>query len=149
MRPDTEQETRPHSRTGIRSQRVPEQAFNCSYPAVAESVRRVRNASVEFARRAGATEQVEEAIRLAASEAAANVVEHAYPQAQGQIDVTAEADDDSVWLIVADDGTGLTFGNRRPGLGLGFIWMAWFSDGMTLASSPAGGLEVTLRFGLN
>jgi anti-sigma regulatory factor (Ser/Thr protein kinase) len=123
--------------------------FSCSYPAIPESVRRVRNATVEFARRAGANEQIAEAIRLAASEAAANVVEHAYPEAGGQIELTAEFDGEALWLVFADGGVGLAFGNSEPGLGLGFIWMAWFSDGMALGSSQAGGLEVTLRFNLN
>jgi anti-sigma regulatory factor (Ser/Thr protein kinase) len=115
---------------------------------VPESVRRVRNAVVEFAETAGASDETVEAVRLTASEAAANVVEHAYGPTPGPIDVTAELDADAIWIIIADQGRGLGFGNSEPGLGLGFIWMAWFSDGLTLAASQAGGLEVTLRFSL-
>jgi len=128
---------------------VPDHVYISSYPAVAESVVEVRNALVGFAAVAGATERTKEAIRLTASEAAANVVEHAYPNADGLIDVTAELlDADAIRVVIADDGRGLAFGNKSPGLGLGLIWMAWFSDGMTLASSQTGGLEVALRFSL-
>jgi anti-sigma regulatory factor (Ser/Thr protein kinase) len=145
----TQEMHRPESRLGSQMRRAPDRVFRSSYPAVAESVRAARNAAAEFARRAGATQQTEEAIRLSASEAAANVVEHAYGDAQGQngeIEMTIELYADAFWLVVRDDGRGLSFGNRRPGLGHGFVWMAWFSDGMSLSASPTGGLEVTLRF---
>jgi anti-sigma regulatory factor (Ser/Thr protein kinase) len=126
--------------------RAPDRVDISSYPAVPRSVRQVRKAVVEFAGMAGASENTKEAMRLTASEAAANVVEHAYAHPGGQIDVTAELDADAIWIVISDHGGGLAFGNNRPGLGLGFIWMAWFSDTMTLASSQTGGLEVTLGF---
>jgi anti-sigma regulatory factor (Ser/Thr protein kinase) len=114
-------------------------------------VREVRNAAVEFAEAAGATDETVEAVRLTCSEAAANVVEHAYiatPATPGDIAVTAELDADAIWIVVADQGCGMAFGNSEPGLGLGIVWMAWFSDGLTLRASEGGGLEVTLRFSL-
>jgi anti-sigma regulatory factor (Ser/Thr protein kinase) len=129
--------------------RTSDRVYISSYPAVPESVGELRNAVVGFAAVAGATERAKEAIRLTSSEAAANVVEHAYPNGDGRIDLTAELlDADAIRIVIADDGGGLVWGNRSPGLGLGLIWMAWFSDGMTLSSSQTGGLEVILRFSL-
>src|SRR5437870_3173935 len=77
-----------------------------SYPAVPESVRLVRAAVVDVAESAGATSETVEAVRLASSEAAANVVVHAYDGEPGHIDVTAELDalGDGMWIVVADGG---------------------------------------------
>jgi anti-sigma regulatory factor (Ser/Thr protein kinase) len=150
MSPDLKQDPQ-RTRRPLASSRgqAPDRVYVSAYAAVPESVREVRNAVVEFAAVAGANERTQEAIRLTASEAAANVVEHAYSDADGRIDVTAESlDADAIWVAIADNGVGLRFGNTSPGLGLGFIWMAWFSDGMTLTSSQTGGLEVILRFSL-
>ena len=119
-----------------------------SFPAVPESVRLVRNALVDVAESAGATSETVEAVRVASSEAATNVVVHAYDGDPGDIDVTAgvNAPEDGMWVVVADGGHGLDFGTQSPGLGLGFVWMAWFSEGLALGPSRAGGLEVRLRF---
>jgi anti-sigma regulatory factor (Ser/Thr protein kinase) len=128
--------------------RAPDTSGIWSYAAVPESVREVRNAAVEFAQAAGAGDDTVEAVRLTCSEAAANVVEHAYGATPGDIALTAELDADAIWIVVADHGCGMAFGNSEPGLGLGILWMAWFSDGLTLRASETGGLEVTLRFSL-
>jgi serine/threonine-protein kinase RsbW len=112
-------------------------------------VRSVREDVTGFARQAGAPDQVVDAIRQASSEAAANAVEHAYEGERGQIEVRAERDDTTIQLVLSDRGRGLAFGNKQPGRGLGFIWMLWFTDSMTLGSSESGGLEVTMLFSLN
>src|SRR5436190_2836760 len=120
-----------------------------SYAAVPESLRRVRNDIADFAREAGAPDRVVEAVRQACSEAAANAVEHAYEGEPGRILVRAELEGAAIQLVVSDRGRGLAFGNRRPGRGLGFIWMLWLGDSMTLDSSETGGLQVTMLFSLN
>ena len=117
--------------------------------AVPESLRRVRNDISDFAREAGAPNRAVEAIRQASSEAAANVVEHAYDSEPGRINVRAELERAAIQVVVSDRGRGLAFGNSRPSLGLGFIWMLWFSDSMTLGASEPGGLEVKMLFSLN
>ena len=117
--------------------------------AVPESVRRVRNDIADFAREAGAPDRAVDAIRQASSEAAANVVEHAYEGEPGRIDVRAELEETAIQVVVSDGGRGLAFGNNRLSPGLGFIWMLWFSDSMTLGSSEPGGLEVKMLFSLN
>jgi anti-sigma regulatory factor (Ser/Thr protein kinase) len=128
---------------------APEAGARWSYPAVAKSVRRVRNDLVDFAEAVGVADPTVEAIRLTSSEAAANVVEHAYNGKPGLIEVCAGLDWEAIWVNIADGGRGLAFGNRGAERGLGLVWMAWFSDSLTLVPSEAGGLEVRLRFGLN
>jgi serine/threonine-protein kinase RsbW len=130
-------------------QRAPDRTAAWSYTAVPESLRRVRNDIAGFARQAGAPDRVVEAIRQASSEAAANAVEHAYQGEPGRIDIRAELEGAALQVVVSDRGRGLAFGNRRPSPGLGFIWMLWFSDNMTLDSSETGGLEVRMQFSLN
>jgi serine/threonine-protein kinase RsbW len=112
-----------------------------SFPAVPESVRLVRGALVDVAESAGATSETVEAVRVASSEAATNVVVHAYDGGPGEIDLTAglNAPADGMWVVVADGGRGLDFGTQSPGLELGFVWMAWFSEGLALGPSRAGG----------
>src|SRR5256885_6920834 len=60
-----------------------ERSMSVSFPAVTASVRKVRHALVTFARAAGATTDKIEAIRVVASEAATNVVAHAYDGVPG------------------------------------------------------------------
>jgi anti-sigma regulatory factor (Ser/Thr protein kinase) len=117
--------------------------------AVPESLYRVRNDITDFARQAGAPDRAVEAIRQASSEAAANVVEHAYDGEQGPIDIRVQLEETAIQVVVSDRGRGLAFGNNRPSPGLGFIWMLWFSDSMTLGCSEPGGLEVKMVFSLN
>jgi anti-sigma regulatory factor (Ser/Thr protein kinase) len=132
----------------LAQERAPDAARVWSYPAKPPSVRDVRNALVDFASAAGASDQTLEAVRLTCSEAAANAVEHAYDADAGMIDVTAELDGERIYIVIADQGRGLNVGSSNRGLGIGFIWMAWFSDGLSLGSSAAGGLEVALSFRL-
>jgi anti-sigma regulatory factor (Ser/Thr protein kinase) len=120
-----------------------------SYLAVPASLPRVRGDVTDFAEAIGTSKRTLEGVRLASTEAAANIVEHAYDGAPGPIDVAASLDVDTMTLVISDHGHGLAFGNEKPGLGLGFIWMAWFSDSLSLVASPAGGLEVRMGFALN
>jgi anti-sigma regulatory factor (Ser/Thr protein kinase) len=119
-----------------------------SYPATPRSIARARNMLVAFAAEAGATPEQQECVRLVVSEAVTNAVQHAYGAGPGQIHVTAALVSDELWILIADDGPGLRPEVASPGLGLGLAWMAKFSDGMTLQTSPSGGVEVRLRFDL-
>lgn len=126
-----------------------DRSVNRSYPAVAESVSRVRKALTAFAAEVGVAGERLENIRLVVSEAASNAVLHAYEQGKGEIHVTAAAVPGELWILIADDGSGLRAeGSDNRGLGLGLGWMAQFSDGFTLLTRASGGLEVRLRFEL-
>jgi stage II sporulation protein AB (anti-sigma F factor) len=124
-------------------------SLNERYPAVAESVPRARKELSTFAMAAGVTEEQLEGIRLVVSEAVSNVVLHAYEGEQGEIQVTAAVVPGELWILIADEGTGLRAErSENRGLGLGLGWMAQFSDGLTLLTRSSGGLEVRLRFDL-
>jgi anti-sigma regulatory factor (Ser/Thr protein kinase) len=83
--------------------------FQDRYPAVPESVSAVRTALERFARRYRLPPDTIDAVTLAASEAATNVVLHAYrdANAQGEIEVAAALAADELWVIVTDAGSGL------------------------------------------
>src|SRR5207244_698084 len=73
---------------------------------------------------------------------------HAYDGDPGDVHLTAAVVSGELWILIADDGRGLSPRRESPGLGLGLAWMAKFSDGLTLMSRASGGLEVRLRFDL-
>ncbi len=119
-----------------------------SYPASADSIARARFALSAFAADAGATREQQEDVALVVSEAVTNAVQHAYDGRPGAVHVTAAVVPGELWILVADDGRGLHAESDNPGLGLGVVWMAQFSDGLTLLTRSCGGVEVRLRFNL-
>lgn len=87
-------------------------------------------------------------IRLAASEALTNVILHAYPDVPGEIHVAAAVIDGELWILVADDGGGLSSGSDRSGLGLGLTLIAQASDELSIVKRSNGGTELRMRFRL-
>jgi anti-sigma regulatory factor (Ser/Thr protein kinase) len=124
--------------------------FQSSYPAVPESVAAVRIALQRYAKRIGIPRATVEAVSLAASEAATNVVVHAYREADapGNIEVAAALAAEELWVIVTDAGAGLRPRPDSPGLGLGLAIIAQIADGVDLVKPSAGGLELRMRFAL-
>jgi anti-sigma regulatory factor (Ser/Thr protein kinase) len=122
--------------------------LSASYAARPESVAAARAAVVEFAASNGASPAKLEAVALAVSEAATNVVVHAYRDAAepGAIEVAAATAGGELLVIVADDGSGLR--PRRDSKGHGFGLIAHVSDGVDLVHRAAGGLELRMRFAL-
>jgi anti-sigma regulatory factor (Ser/Thr protein kinase) len=122
-----------------------------SYPAVAQSVPRAREALAAFAAEGGATREEIDAVRLAASEALTNVVAHAYRDrgARGRIHLTVALTDGELWVIIGDDGCGLHADRDSHGLGAGLALIAQSSDGFALVKRAAGGTEVRMRFDLS
>jgi len=119
-----------------------------TFPAVPQSVGAVRSALVAFAHGHGIAERIVDAVALAASEAATNVVLHAYAAAgaEGSIEVTAALAGTELWVIVTDAGSGLQPHRESPGLGLGLAIIARVADGVDLIELASGGLEVRMRF---
>jgi anti-sigma regulatory factor (Ser/Thr protein kinase) len=101
-----------------------------------------------FALQEGATAGQLERIRLAVSEAATNVVRHAYRGALGSLYVTATALNDELWLLIADDGCGHHSPPAQPGLGWGLALIAHTSDEFVLTERSSGGTEARMRFSL-
>jgi serine/threonine-protein kinase RsbW len=92
------------------------------------------------------------AVALAASEAITNAVVHAYrhresPHADDRVHVRVTADADGVWIIVADDGVGMSPRDDSPGLGLGLNVIAKVTDQLLIVQGDTG-TRVHMRFSL-
>jgi anti-sigma regulatory factor (Ser/Thr protein kinase) len=124
------------------------QSVSESYAAVPASLTRARRAVTALALDAGATAEQFEAIRLAASEALTNVIVHAYGDRPGEIHVTAALAGSEFWLLVADDGDGLSQRGGKSGLGLGLTLIAQACDELTIVKRSSGGTELRMRFRL-
>jgi anti-sigma regulatory factor (Ser/Thr protein kinase) len=116
--------------------------------ATPEAVPALRHALVQFARNAGADTEQCEALRLAVSEAVTNVVLHAYGSATGPVYVSASIAGSEMWVMVADDGRGITAPSSRPGLGQGLALIGAVSDSITILRRGSGGTELRLRLAL-
>jgi anti-sigma regulatory factor (Ser/Thr protein kinase) len=125
------------------------QTFSHTYPAVADSVPRAREALSTFARAAGATGDQLDSIRLAVSEATTNVVVHAYEHDdRGRIQLDAGLSSGELWVLIADDGLGMRQQVESPGLGFGLSLISQVCDDFEIAKRSSGGLEVRMRFTL-
>jgi anti-sigma regulatory factor (Ser/Thr protein kinase) len=93
----------------------------------------------------GAAREVRAEIALAVHEAAANVVEHAYPDGTGDIVVRARADDGQVTVIVEDRGEWRP-PSRTNQRGRGLALMHGLMDDVQIdAVEDGSGTRVTLR----
>jgi serine/threonine-protein kinase RsbW len=119
------------------------------YPAVADSIPQARSAITEFATSIGARGERVDAIKLAASEALTNVVQHAYPTRPGGIHVSAWLAGGELWVLIADVGCGLHAGPESKGLGLGLALISQMADGFAVVERSSGGTELRMRFELD
>jgi len=121
-----------------------------TYPAVPESVAALRAIVTEFATRIGVAQSTIERVKLAVSEAATNVVIHAYHGASqpGAIDLEATVAAGELRVSIADSGPGLRPGATSPGLGLGLGLIAQLADKLELLPGRSGGLRVLMRFAI-
>jgi serine/threonine-protein kinase RsbW/stage II sporulation protein AB (anti-sigma F factor) len=110
------------------------------------SVRACRQAIGEYAQRVGADPSV---VSLAVSEAASNVVFHAYRNRERRpFTMSAEVDDAHLVVTVADRGSGMKPNPESTGLGLGLSIISNVADSVEFDSGE-GGLTVAMRFALN
>jgi serine/threonine-protein kinase RsbW len=120
-------------------------------PAVPESVTAMRHAISEFAAAAGATSRVLDDVRLAVTEAVSNVVVHAYAGAAepGAVWVAAvHCRDDTLHVVVSDEGRGMVPRLDSPGLGLGLPLIAQTCSTLDVQRAAQGGTELRMSFGL-
>src|SRR4051794_34682571 len=87
-------------------------------------------------------------IALVVTEAATNVVLHAYvDQAPGLLDVTAAVVSHELRVTVSDCGHGMRPRTDSPGMGMGLSLISQLSDAMTVSAPAAGtGTYVTATF---
>ena len=86
-------------------------------------------------------------IRLAVTEACANVVVHAYPNDQtGPMEVVASMDKDALTVLVRVWGRGIRPRPDSPGLGLGLSLIAALAENVQLGHDGEEHTEVRMTF---
>lgn len=121
-----------------------------SWRAEPSAVPLARASVAAFAREAGASPEVIEDIRLAVSEAATNVVLHAYVGlTPGPLDVRARLRDRRLEVDVCDKGGGLRARPDSPGLGIGLPLISAVTESVQISSSEAESNRVTMTFHLD
>ena len=118
-----------------------------SYPAERVAIRQIRLEVAEIAASLASVGEVLDRVRLAVSEAASNVVHHAYEEGRGEIHVTVTLPKTRLLtVIVADDGDWLAQRRRTSGLGLGLFLMRDCADGFHFERTQSGGVGVHMSF---
>jgi serine/threonine-protein kinase RsbW len=97
--------------------------------ARAENLGAVRQWIAELCGRVPVDESVARDVKLAVSEACANVVMHAYVGGEpGDLEVEAQPDGDLLRIVVRDEGQGLEPRPDSPGAGLGLPLIAALAE---------------------
>jgi serine/threonine-protein kinase RsbW len=109
-----------------------------------KSVREARRAVREYAEGVGADPVV---VELAVSEAATNVVLHAYRDERPEsFAVSAWVEGERLLVVVRDRGMGMVPNPESPGVGLGLPIISSLADSVEMDSGPEG-LTLTMTFG--
>ncbi|HEY8303356.1 MAG TPA: ATP-binding protein [Solirubrobacteraceae bacterium] len=117
--------------------------------ARAENIAIVRHALGGFGEAFAVSEAKLSDIRLAVTEACANVVVHAYPSdEEGPMEVVASMDDGELTVLVRDWGRGIRPRPDSPGLGLGLSLIAALAEEVQLGHDSEEHTEVRMTFAL-
>lgn len=118
-------------------------------PAEPSAVSQLRHRAVEFASRAGASDEVLQAIALAVSEIITNGVVHAYEGVErGQVAVSCRVEGERFIVEVADEGVGIGRAADSSGMGHGLALVGALVQRLDIAPGPARrGTVVTMAFG--
>ncbi len=118
--------------------------------ARAENIAIVRHALGGLGEAFGVPEPKLSDIRLAVTEACANVVVHAYPEGHdGQMEVAASMHGDELTVLVRDWGRGIRPRSDSPGLGLGLSMIAALAERVQLGHDSDEHTEVRMTFALD
>jgi anti-sigma regulatory factor (Ser/Thr protein kinase) len=123
------------------------QSLDARFAAEADAIVAARDLLSSFARDAGLEPPRIDDIRLAVSEAVTNAVRHGYRGRAGEIRVTARVRDDSLRIVIRDEGCGMRRHAATPGMGLGLGLIAELADEMAIGSRERG-TELAMRFAL-
>lgn len=87
-------------------------------------------------------------MRTAVTEACNNVVQHAYEDEQGPLEMELRLLRDAVEVVVRDQGIGMSDGAAEAAgdLDIGLPVMLALADRLEVGSGPYGGTEVSMRF---
>lgn len=135
--------TRPASESGPRAG---SDDFELRRPARAQELRTVRHALRGWLEGQGTPPDVAADVALAVHEAAANVVEHAYPGGAGDVIVRARRDGEGLLVVVEDEGHWRA-PSRTDQRGRGLTVMRSLVDDLAIVPSPTG-TRVMLRRGV-
>ena len=87
---------------------MPEAAVvRLSFPAKPDYLLLARLALSGLAREAPVDDEFLDDLKLAVTEACGNAVRHAYPESDGEVSVSYVVDEDSIVMIVEDQGAGI------------------------------------------
>lgn len=120
-------------------------------PAQPQEIGRLRQLASRFADANGVPEPPREAMKLAISEAATNVVLHAYQgRDAGTISVALTVTPrEGVEVVIRDRGTGMKPRQHSPGGGVGLPLITELADEVVWVVGPEGaGTELRMRFSL-
>lgn len=121
-------------------------AIHRRLPASVAALPQLRSVVRSFATgRCGADEDQSALIALAVTEAATNVVRHAYPGRPGMIDFQAESNGNELRIRIGDGGVGISSGSPNSGIGAGLQIMQGLAE-THIDSQPGRGTEVELVF---
>jgi serine/threonine-protein kinase RsbW len=120
------------------------------FRARSDAIAQARRAALAYARDHSVPADRLDAIALAVSEAATNVVIHAYRDRSqpGTFTLGLDVDDGSLRVDVHDEGVGLAPRDDSPGLGFGLPIIADVTDAYALVPNDNGGTRVSMRFDL-
>jgi serine/threonine-protein kinase RsbW len=117
--------------------------------ARAENIAIVRHALGGFGEAFAVPESKLADIRLAVTEACANVVVHAYPNGEeGPMEILAGMHEGELTVLVRDWGEGIRPRSDSPGLGLGLSLIAALAETVQLGRDDAEHTEVRMTFAL-
>lgn len=120
-------------------------------PARPENIALVRHVLGGVAEGVGIPPEVLDDIRLAVSEACANVVVHAYADRQGEgpLEVDVIPAGGVIVVVVRDHGRGMGPRPDSPGLGVGLPLIAALASAMEIGTDDDGATEVRMTFSLD
>jgi diguanylate cyclase (GGDEF)-like protein len=117
--------------------------------ATPHSIAPLRQVVIEFAGRSGASDRQREDIAVAVSEALSNVVVHAYAgwEEPGVVTVDAWMSNQSLEVVVCDEGIGMLPRTDSPGLGLGLALIVRMTQRVALEETTPG-VRVRMTFAI-
>lgn len=127
-----------------------------SFPSLTCNESLARGVCAQFAIMLDPTVEELSDVRTAVSEAVTNAIIHGYGNADGQVVMELEAEDDMLTVTVRDTGRGIEdielarrpFYTSKPGeerSGMGFVVMEAFMDSVEVESAPGRGTTVIMR----
>ena len=118
-----------------------------SLPARAENVAVIRHVLSGVAEALAIDGDVLADVKLAVSEACANVVVHAYEgDDEGLLTLELSCSPAELEVVISDQGRGMTPRTDSPGLGVGLPLIASLTASLELVHRAEGGTEVRMRF---